>query len=112
MPVTDLYFEASGAKGLLSDIANMANMGSRIVTVAMQWGPVALEGSVLMAKELTLMGSIGYPTEFPEVMALLAQRTVNAEDMISHRYPFTDFLEAFDTATDPSLAAKVLVTFE
>jgi len=111
-PVTEMYFEASGAPGLLSDITAFCNKGSRIVTVAIQKGAVALDGSVLMAKELTVMGSQGYPTEFPEVMARLSEGAVDPEMMISHRFPFSDFMNAFETAATPGVAAKVLLTFD
>jgi 2-desacetyl-2-hydroxyethyl bacteriochlorophyllide A dehydrogenase len=111
-PLTDVYIEATGAQGVLSDIANFCNKGSRIVTVAIQKKPVAIEGSVLMAKELTLMGSLGYPSEFPQVMAKLASGEVDPEMMISHRFPFADFMQAFRTASTPSEAAKVLLRFD
>jgi (R,R)-butanediol dehydrogenase/meso-butanediol dehydrogenase/diacetyl reductase len=111
-PKTEMYFEASGAPGVLGDIANLCNKGSRIVTVAMQKGAVALDGSVLMTKELTLMGSLGYPNEFPWVMERLGDKAVDPEMMISHRFAFSDFMEAFETAANPAQAAKVLLTFD
>jgi threonine dehydrogenase-like Zn-dependent dehydrogenase len=111
-PKTEIYFEASGAPGLLGDIASLCNKGSRIVTVAMQKGQVALDGSVLMTKELTLMGSLGYPDEFPEVMRRLSEGAVDPEMMISHRFAFSDFMNAFETAANPAEAAKVLLTFD
>jgi (R,R)-butanediol dehydrogenase/meso-butanediol dehydrogenase/diacetyl reductase len=110
-PVTDVYIESTGAPGLLGEIAAFCNKGSRIVTVAIQKKPVTLDGSVLMAKELTIMGSIGYPTEFPQVMEKLAEGAVDPEMMISHRFPFDDFLNAFETAADANASAKVLLQF-
>lgn len=111
-PRTDIYFEVSGAKDLIAQIADFAMKRSRIVTVAMQRHPVTLDGTRIMSKEISLIGASGYPTEFPEVMAELAAKTVDPEAMITHRFPFTDFLHAFDVATDADHAAKVLLTFE
>lgn len=110
-PLTDLYFEASGSKGLISDIASFANKRSRIITLAMQREPVTLDGTRIMSKEISLIGSSGYPTEFPIVMEQLATGIIDAETMITHRYAFPDFIEAFETANDPSRAAKVLLIF-
>ena len=112
LPITEMYFEASGAPGLLSNLTAICNKGARIVTVAIQKGQVALDGSVLMGKELTVMGSQGYPTEFPEVMRRLAEGSADLETMISHRFPFSDFMNAFETAADTTVAAKVLLTFD
>jgi 2-desacetyl-2-hydroxyethyl bacteriochlorophyllide A dehydrogenase len=110
-PMTDLYFEASGAQGLLSQIAAFCNKQSRIITVAMQRHPVTFDGTKLMSKEISVIGSQGYPTEFPEVMAKLAAKAVDPEMMITHRFPFSDFLHAFEVANDANGAAKVLLTF-
>jgi len=111
-PRTDIFIEASGAPGLLAEIAAFCNKGSRIVTLAMQSAPVSLDGTKLMSKELSLLGSSGYPTEFPEVMQKLALGQIDPELLITHRFPFSDFSRAFETANDPNSAAKVLLCFE
>ena len=49
--------------------------------------------------------------EFPEVMEKLANKAMDAEAMITHRLPFTDFLNAFEVADDAAHAAKVVLTF-
>jgi (R,R)-butanediol dehydrogenase/meso-butanediol dehydrogenase/diacetyl reductase len=111
-PKTDIYIEASGATGLIAEIATFANKGSRIITLALQRQPVTLDGTKLMSKEISLIGSSGYPTEFPEVMQRIADGSIDPEQMITHRFPFTDFLDAFETANDASSAAKVLLKFD
>jgi (R,R)-butanediol dehydrogenase/meso-butanediol dehydrogenase/diacetyl reductase len=111
-PKTDVYIEASGAPGVLADIAGFCNKGSRIVSLAVQRQPLTLDGTKLMSKEISLIGSSGYPTEFPLVMQKLANGEVDPELMITHRFAFGDFLQAFETASDASSAAKVLLQFE
>jgi 2-desacetyl-2-hydroxyethyl bacteriochlorophyllide A dehydrogenase len=111
-PKTDIYFEVSGAAGLLSELCDMAMKRSRIITVAMQRHPVTIDATRLMSKEISLIGASGYPTEFPEVMQELATKVVDPEAMITHRFPFTDFLHAFEIANDADGAAKVLLTFD
>jgi len=111
-PRTDVYIEASGAPGLLSDIATFCDKGSRIITLALQRQPVTFDGTKLMSKEISVIGSSGYPSEFPEVMQRLASGVVDPEVMITHRFPFADFLNAFEIANDPNGAAKVLLQFE
>lgn len=110
-PRTDVYIEASGAPGLLSEIAAFCNKGSRIITLALQRQPVTFDGTKLMSKELSVVGSSGYAVEFPEVMQKLATGAVNPEMMITHRVPFSDFLYAFEIANDANGAAKVLLQF-
>ena len=110
-PKTDLYFEVSGAPGLLAEIVGFCMKRSRIVTVAMQRHPVTLDGTRLMSKEISLIGASGYPTEFPEVMDGIATGAIDPEKMITHRLPFDDFLNAFEIADDANGAAKVVLTF-
>jgi (R,R)-butanediol dehydrogenase / meso-butanediol dehydrogenase / diacetyl reductase len=111
-PRTDVYVEASGAAGLLSEIASFCNKGSRIVTLAIQRQPVTFDGTKLMSKEISVIGSSGYPDEFPQVMEKLASGVVDPETMITHRLPFSNFLDAFEIADDASAAAKVLLWFD
>lgn len=109
---TDIYFEASGAPGLLPEIARFCNKNSRIITVAIHREPLTLDGTKIMSKEITLIGSQGYPTEFPEVMSRIAQGDIDPEKMISHRFPFEHFEEAFEVADDAGKAAKVVLQFD
>ena len=111
-PKTDIYFEVSGAPGLLRQIADFCMKRSRIITVAMQREPVTLDGTRLMSKEISLIGASGYPTEFPEVMENLSTGVIDPEAMITHRLPFADFLSAFEVANDSAQAAKVVLTFD
>ncbi len=111
-PRTELYFEVSGAPGLLSQLVDMANKRSRIITVAMQRHPVTIDATRLMSKEVSLIGASGYPTEFPEVMEKLAKGEIDPEAMITHRFSFSDFLHAFEVADNAGEAAKVVLTFD
>lgn len=111
-PKTDIYIEASGAPGLIPDIARFCNKGSRIVTLAIHRQPLTLDGTKIMSKEISLIGSQGYPTEFPEVMQKIARGGIDPEKMISHRFPFDRFEEAFEVADDASQAAKVVLQFD
>ena len=109
---TDLYIETSGAPGVIPQIIGFCQRRCRLVTLAMHREPLVLDGTRLMSKEVALIGSQGYPHEFPEVMDKLAAKAIEPEAMITHRFPFADFLHAFDVADDANGAAKVLLTFE
>jgi 2-desacetyl-2-hydroxyethyl bacteriochlorophyllide A dehydrogenase len=111
-PATKIYFEVSGAPGLLSQLVDMGAKRSRIITVAMQRHPVTIDATRLMSKEVSLIGASGYPTEFPEVMSKLAAKEIDPDAMITHRLPFSDFLQAFEIADNADEAAKVVLTFD
>lgn len=111
-PKTDIYIEASGAPGLIADITRFCNKGSRIITIAIHRQPLTLDGTKIMSKEISLIGSQGYPTEFPEVMEKIASGAIDPEKMITHRFSFDRFEEAFEVADDARKAAKVVLQFE
>jgi 2-desacetyl-2-hydroxyethyl bacteriochlorophyllide A dehydrogenase len=111
-PKTSLYFEVSGARGVLSNLLELGCRRSRIVVIAMQREPVTFDASRLMSKEVSLIGASGYPTEFPEVMDKLASGEIDPEAMVTHRFPFNDFLHAFEVADNADDAAKVVLTFD
>ena len=74
--------------------------------------PLTLDGTRMMSKEISLIGSSGYPTEFPEVMAKIANGDIAPENMISHRFPFDRFSAAFEVADNADAAAKVVLQFD
>jgi threonine dehydrogenase-like Zn-dependent dehydrogenase len=65
----------------------------------------------MLLSELSITTSIGYPTELGQVLADLSGLEAEAEILISHRFPFENFFEAFETAKRAD-CAKVIVEFE
>lgn len=111
LPLTEMYFETTGAPGVFDDIVRFCYLGSRIISVAIQKGAMQLDGN-LLGKELTILGSLGYPTEFPEVVDCLAQGSIQPSAMITDRFPIEDFIAAFEHAKKSDHAGKVLLTFD
>lgn len=109
---TEVFIDAAGAPGLIEDIALICPRSSRVVCLAIHKQPISIDGTLLIAKELSLLGSLSYPTEFPAVMDLLDQGKIDAERLISHRFDFSKFLEAFDVAADSTSSTKVLMNFK
>ncbi|MEM5388790.1 alcohol dehydrogenase catalytic domain-containing protein [Paraburkholderia phymatum] len=108
---TDTYIDMAGAPPLIPSILEMCRMGARIVVTAVYSAPVAIDLRLMLAKEATLTTAIGYPIEFREIVAMLEEGRVDLEPMISHRFSFADFNNAFETARDAQRSAKVMVTF-
>jgi (R,R)-butanediol dehydrogenase / meso-butanediol dehydrogenase / diacetyl reductase len=110
LPATTHYLEATGAP-VLPDIIRMARTGARICVASVQKKPVPVDFQTVLARELEITGTLGYPTELDEVIAMLGNGAIDLEPMISHRFDGADFLTAFDTACQPDRAAKVLVRY-
>jgi (R,R)-butanediol dehydrogenase/meso-butanediol dehydrogenase/diacetyl reductase len=110
-PQTTHYLEASGAP-LIPDIVANARTGAVICVSSLQKKPVTLDFTQMMVRELTVTSVMGYPTELPEVLAILEGGDIDLDPMVSHRFPAHEVLRAFETARDASSAAKVIVQYE
>jgi threonine dehydrogenase-like Zn-dependent dehydrogenase len=105
----DLYVDCAGHGPLLQECVVMAKDGARIVILAKHKDVVPLDIVQLMTKELTLCGSLSYPTEFADVIGMLDDKSVDLKPMVSHVFDFDQFPEAFKTAQNARESAKVIV---
>lgn len=109
VPATDLYFEATGARPVFEQLVNLARTGARVVVLGLHKEPVQLDLVNVLLRELNIVGSMAYPNEFPEVIAMLASGEVDVEPLVTHCYPLSRFDEALAQARDTNAAVKVLV---
>lgn len=109
MTGTDLFIDCSGVGAVLQSIIAQARPEARLVLVAAYKEDIPLDARLIMAKEITLVGSMGYPDGFGEVIDFLAKTSVDVSAMISHRFPLSQFSEALAAASNPAIAAKVVV---
>jgi len=104
---TNAYIEASGAPSVIASIIPQARPGARISIVALHRKPEPVDFLSVMAKQLTLAGSMAYPDDYSEMVRMLAE--VDLSPAITHRFPLARFEEAFETARDASVSGKVLI---
>ncbi|MCJ1706974.1 L-idonate 5-dehydrogenase [Microbacterium sp. VKM Ac-2923] len=108
----DVVIESSGtAPGLASAIAT-ARRGGTVVLLGLQAaGGVPAPLATAITRELTLVGSFRFGDEFAEVIAALADGSLDVEGIITHVIPVADALSAFATAADSSVSSKVALSF-
>jgi len=107
---TDAFIDAAGAPNILSDVVRMAKFQSRMVVTAAYMKPVMLDLGAMLTTEMTITTAVGYPSEMPEVVAALPRLREKAAPLISHRFPFSQMIEALDVAATPA-SAKVMIEF-
>jgi 2-desacetyl-2-hydroxyethyl bacteriochlorophyllide A dehydrogenase len=110
-PGTTHFLEASGAP-IIAEIVEFARSGATLCVTSLQKKPVPVDFMRVMSRELTLTGSLGYPTELVEAIAIVESGQLDVEAFVSHRFDGADFMQAFETAGQPDRAAKVLVRYE
>ncbi|MFT2215598.1 L-idonate 5-dehydrogenase [Rhizobium giardinii] len=106
----DLVFECSAAEpALRSAIATVRPRGI-IVQVGVT-GDITLPLNALVGKELRLIGSQRFDSEFALAVALIADRSIDVRPIISHTFALEQAVTAFEQAGDRSTACKVQLSF-
>lgn len=108
----DVVVESSGTVPGLAAAISAAVRGGTVVLLGLQRaGEIAVPMATAITRELSLIGSFRFGTEFGEVIAALADGTLDVSGIISHVEPAHDALDAFALAADPSRSCKVLLDF-
>ncbi|GGN72913.1 threonine dehydrogenase [Actinoplanes lobatus] len=109
-PDTDIYLDAAGAPVVLETALAAAKHGATVGVVAVHKKPVPVDFGALLTTELTLVLSMGYPTEIFEVTRDLVEHWQRYELLISDRIPHADVRRALELGSTPGAAEKVVVT--
>jgi L-idonate 5-dehydrogenase len=105
----DVAIEASGtAAGLRTCLERVRRGGTVVQVGTLPPGDTAFAGNVLMTRELTLTGAFRFDHEFDTAIALLAGG-LNVAPIVTHTFPLSDAITAFELASDRTTASKVLL---
>ena len=108
---TDAYIDAAGGPSILSDVVSMAKQHARHVITAAYMKSIELPAGQMLTSEMTITTAVGYPTEFPDVVAAMPRLEKEIRSIISHHLPFARILEGLEVAATPQ-SAKVMIEFE
>jgi len=107
----DVAIEASGAPaGLAACVRRIRRGGTVVLLGLLPTGETGFLGNVVVTREITLRGAFRFDHEFAEALELLAG-DLPVDPVVTHTFPVTDVIAAFDLAGDRSVASKVLIDF-
>jgi L-idonate 5-dehydrogenase len=108
----DVAVESSGSYRGLSSAVRGTTRGGRVVMVGLlPSGEQPVLISVAITRELELVGSFRFNNEIDEVIASLADGSLKADAVVTHEFPVSESLRAFEVAKDSSVSGKVLLSF-
>ncbi|GAA1947655.1 hypothetical protein GCM10009717_12500 [Agromyces allii] len=97
--------------GLASAI-EAARRGGTVVLLGLQRaGDVPAAVATAITRELTIVGSFRFADEFDDVIAALADGSLDVSGIVTHVLPADRAIEAFGVAADASVSSKVLLDF-
>jgi L-iditol 2-dehydrogenase len=104
----ELVYECSGATSSLDLCWEAVKREGTLVQVGIYPSRVETDLNKVVMKELTLVGSFGYVwRSWRRSIQLLSEGRINAEALISHEVPLTEFEQAFRMTQDGT-ATKVV----
>jgi L-iditol 2-dehydrogenase len=111
----DFVFVGPGKAAVLeSALAAVAPGGTLLAfTMAAPEERLTVSPNELYFREVEIVPSYSAgPDDMREALSLLAARSMEVTDLVTHRYPIARAREAFGRARDPNGSMKVLLTFD
>ncbi|MDF3337525.1 zinc-binding dehydrogenase [Mycolicibacterium septicum] len=109
---TDVYLDAAGVPAVIDSALGLAKRGATLGVVAVHKEPVTVDLINVMSNEITIVGSMGYPTEIFEVTRDIVADWEKYAVLVSHTFGFDDVDEALGLAATSGAADKIVVTFD
>ena len=109
---TDIYLDAAGVPAVIAAALQAAKRGAKLGVVAVHKEPVTVDLMNVMSNEITVVGSMGYPTEIFEVTGDIVDNWEKYATIISHTFAFGEVDDALQCAATPGASDKIVVTFD
>ncbi len=108
----DVVVESSGTVPGLHAAVDAAVRGGIVVLLGLQRnGDIDFPAAQAITRELDLRGSFRFNDEIDDVLAALADGSLNVDGVVTHVLPAADALAAFAVAKDSAASGKVLLDF-
>jgi 2-desacetyl-2-hydroxyethyl bacteriochlorophyllide A dehydrogenase len=109
----DLIVETAGAPAAVELATRLCRPGGRAVLlgIAGEGRTLTLPSDLLVGSEITLFGSLAYPSAvWSRVVGLVTDRVLDLDPIVTHRFPFSEFREAMRLMDDRrGIVAKVVL---
>jgi len=112
-PELDLVVETAGVPAAVELATQLCRPGGRAVLlgIAGEGRTLTLPSDLLVGKDMALIGSIAYPAAtWSRVVGLVADRVLDLDPIVTHRFPVSEFAEAMRLMDDRrGIVAKIVL---
>lgn len=107
----DIIIDATGARDVIQHLPRFAKLGAKIVIygVASEEAEITLSPYEIFRKELKIIGSFAQTHCFDRAIKFIRTGIVKTEELITHRYPLSDFAKAIEQVESGQGHIKVVV---
>jgi len=104
--------DCAGPPEVLKQSLDIIRTNGEIIRVGMSFEPVDFSINDLSMKAITLTGHMGYDTtSLKNVLKLMKNKMIDAESLITHRLPLSQWKEGFELMLSRQ-AVKVILTYD
>jgi L-iditol 2-dehydrogenase len=94
----DLILECVGVQATADQAIEQARKGTPIVIVGVFGRKPTVDLGLVQDRELELRGTLMYQKpDYAKAIELIDQEKIKLDELITHRFPFADYLEAYET---------------
>jgi len=105
-----LVLECSGSNGALAATLDVVGKQGRIVLIGQSAGrKIPIEIGKAIFERTTIVGSSGSPHYFPKTLTFMSRRLVDLMPVVTHQFPLSRTLDAFELGKSGAGCAKILV---
>ena len=110
----DLILECVGVQETIAQAVDSARKGTTIVVVGVFGRKPEVDLGLVQDRELTLVGTLMYQQrDYERAIELVAGGRLCLDEMITHHFPFRDYLRAYQTIEEAKgNIMKVLITLD
>jgi 2-desacetyl-2-hydroxyethyl bacteriochlorophyllide A dehydrogenase len=109
---TDVYLDAAGVPAVVTTASAAAKRGAKLGVIGVHKEPVTVDFMNVMSNELTIIGSMGYPSEIFEVTKDIVAQWEKYAVILSHAFAFEELQDALRCAATPGVSEKIVITFD
>ena len=108
----DYYVDAAGNQAVIDSFFAGAKQCAILAVVAVHHKPVTLNMIPITYNGLRIVGTAGMPVDAENlVLEILESHQFPVENMITHEYSHDQIIEAFEMASNPAEALKVVIKY-
>jgi len=105
-----MVLECSGSNGALAASLDIIGKQGRLVLIGQSAGRrIPIEIGKAIFQRTTIVGSSGSPYFFPKTLTFMSRHLVDLMPVVTHRFPLSRILDAFELGRAGTDSAKILV---
>ncbi len=116
LPVDEIFanvvFDATGSATVMAESLNRVSAGGRVVFVGLTSDPIPLDDALFHKREVTLLASRNSVGQFPRIIKMLEEGTIQIDDWITERLVLSDLPHEFALLINRPHLIKAMVDIE